>query len=154
MWFVKGRREGALLGTVVAVGVLAITGAALAMNPVKGATYSGALAPPRSSYKVSFDVSADGGQITGLMISNLPFYCPGGAGAIPVRFANAPLSKSGTFTSTGKYVTLEGPLKGELATKLKITGTFGKGGSEQGTVTSTWVKLHTCSGESTYTTKS
>ena len=89
-----------------------------------------------------------------MIISNLPFYCPGGNGAIPVKFADAPISKSGTFTSTGKYVTLEGPLKGQLATKLKITGTFGKGGSEQGTVTSTWVKLHTCSGESTYTTKS
>jgi len=154
VWFVKGRREGALLGTVVAVGVLGVTGAALATNPVKGARYSGALAPPRSSYKVSFEVSGNGGQITGLIISNLPFYCSGGGGAIPVKFADAPISKSGTFTSTGKYVTLEGPLKGQLATKLKITGTFGKGGSEQGTVTSTWVKLHACSGQSTYTTKS
>jgi hypothetical protein len=149
-----GRREGALFGMVVAVGVLGVTGVALAANPVKGATYSGALAPPRSSYKVSFEVSGTGGQITRLIISNLPLYCSGGGEAIPVKFADAPISKSGTFTSTGKYVTLEGPLKGQLATKLKINGTFGKGGSEQGTVTSTWVKVHGCSGQSTYTTKS
>jgi hypothetical protein len=150
---VKGWREGAVFGAVVAVGLLGLTGAALAANPVKGATYSGALAPPRSSYKVSFEVSGNGGQVSGLTISNLPFYCPGGGGTIPVKFADAPISKSGTFTSTGKYVTLEGPLKGQLATTLKISGTFGPGGSEEGTVTSTWVKLHSCSGQSSYTTK-
>jgi hypothetical protein len=154
VWFGKGWREGAVSGTVVAVGVLGLAGAALAANPVKGATDSGALVAPRSSYKVSFEVSGNGGQISGLTISNLPFYCPGGGGAIPVKFADAPISKSGTFTSTGKYITLEGPLKGQLATKLTITGTFGQGGSEAGTVTSTWVKLHSCSGQSSYTAKS
>lgn len=153
MRFVKGWRAGAVVGSVVAVGLLGLTGAALGANPVKGATYSGALVAPRSSYKVSFEVSGNGGQISGLTISNLPFYCPGGGGAIPVKFADAPISKSGTFTSTAKYITLEGPLKGQLATKLKISGTFGQGGSEEGTVTSTWVKLHSCSGQSTYTTK-
>lgn len=134
--------------------MLGVTGAALAANPVGGATYSGGLAPPRASYKVSFAVSGSGGQITGLTLSNLPFYCPGGGRPIPIKFADTAISKSGTFTSTGKYVTLEGPLKGQLAAKLKITGTFGKGGSEHGTVTSTWVKLHSCSGQSSYTTKS
>jgi len=154
VWFVKGWREGALLATAVAVAVLGVAGAALAANPVKGATYSGALAAPRSSYKVSFEVSGNGVQVTVLTMSNLPFYCSGGNGAIPVKFADAPISKSGTFTSTGKYFALEGPLKGQLATKLTITGAFGKGGSERGTVTSTWVKVHACSGQSTYTTKS
>jgi hypothetical protein len=141
------------LAALAAVGVLGSTGAAYAAAQTSGASYRGKLAAPRSSYMVSFRVSANGRQVTHLEISNLPFYCSGGGRPIPVRFANATISRSATFTSTGRYVISEGPLEGQVGTQLKITGKFAKHGSEHGTLTSTYPKTPTCSGTTTYTTK-
>jgi hypothetical protein len=137
----------------VAAGVLGCTGAAIAANQVKGGSYSGTLASPKTSYVVSFRVSGNGKQVTGLTVNNTPFYCEGGGRAIPVRFQNASISKSGSFTSAGKFVIKEGPLKGQVGTKLKITGKFGPGGTEHGTLTSTWPKAPQCTGKSSYTSK-
>lgn len=150
---VRGRKAHRVLLVAIAVGALGYTGVALAANQVKGASYSGALASPRSSYLVSFKVSASGKQVTALKISNTPFYCSGGGRPVPVSFASATISKAGTFTSTGKYVIVEGPLKGQVGTKLEITGRFGKHGSEQGTLVSTYPKTPSCNGKSSYTTK-
>jgi hypothetical protein len=150
---VKGRKAQRLLLAAIAVGVLGYSGVALAANQVKGAGYSGQLAAPRTSYLVSFKVSGNGRQVTDLKISNTPFYCQGGGRPIPVSFASTKISKAGTFTSTGKYVIVEGPLKGQVGTKLKITGKFAKHDGEQGTVTSTYPKTPTCNGKSSYTTK-
>lgn len=147
------RRPNGALVAAVAVGVLGCTGAALAANQVKGARYSGRLAPPRSAVVVSFKVSGSGKQVTGLTISDTPFYCEGGGRVTPVKLANAGISKSGTFTSTGKYVIAVGPLKGQVGTRLKITGKFGKHGKEQGTLTVTYPKSPSCSGKSSYATK-
>ena len=47
----------------------------------------------------------------------------------------------------------EGPKKGQVGTKLKITGKFLKGRGEQGTITTTYVGFPNCSGKSTYSTK-
>ena len=153
MSYLRDPKAQRVLLAAIAAGALCCSGAALAASALKGATYSGQLASPRTSYLVSFKVSASGKQVTGLTISNTPFYCSGGGRPVPVRFASAPISKAGTFTSTGKYVIVEGPLKGQLGTKLKITGKFGKGGGEQGTVTSTYPKTPSCDGRSSYTTK-
>jgi hypothetical protein len=146
------RSNGALIAAVT-LSVLGFAGAALAANQVKGAKYSGQLAAPRASYLVSFRVSTNGKQVTGLKISNTPFYCSGGGRPVPVSFAKATISPHGTFTSTGRYVIVEGPLKGQVGTRLKITGKFGKGGKEQGVITSTYPKTPTCNGKSTYTAK-
>ena len=146
-----GRKRA--LAALAAAGVLGCTGAAYAAAQIKGASYSGELAAPRSTYVVSFKVSANGRQVTHLAISNLPFYCGGGGRPIPVRLANATISRTATFTSTGRYVISEGPLKGQVGTQLKITGRFAKGGSEHGTLTSTYPKTPTCSGTTSYTTK-
>jgi hypothetical protein len=149
----RGRKLNRALPAAIAACVLGCTGAALAANQIKGAYYSGQLAAPRTSYLVSFKVSPNDKRVTGLRISNTPFYCSGGGRAIPVSFTDATISKAGTFKSAGKYVIVEGPLKGQLGTKLEITGKFGKGGSEQGTVTSTYPKTAKCDGKSSYTTK-
>jgi hypothetical protein len=141
---------------VVAMSVLGVagcTGLALAASQVKGGSYSGALVAPKSFVTIKFKVSGSGKKVTGLTISDTPFYCQGGGRAIPERFANAKISKSGSFTSTGKFVIKEGPFKGQLSTKLKITGKFGPGGTEHGTLTSTWTKAPQCTGKSSYTTK-
>ena len=153
MWLLRRCRSNSALFASVAVGVLGSTGAALAANVVKGAKYSGQLSAPRASYIVSLKVSANGKQVTGLTISSTPFYCEGGGRPTPVRFANATISGSGTFTSTGRYVITEGPYKGQVGTKLKITGKFGRAGTELGTVTSTYPKSPTCNGKTSYTTK-
>lgn len=148
-------RSGGALVVVLALSAIGCAGIAVAAGHVKvqSGTYSGTLAPTRSAITVSFKVSHNGKRITGLTISDTPFYCQGGGRAIPLRFANASISKSGTFTSTGKFVIKEGPFKGQLSTKLKITGKFGSGGTEQGIVTSTWIKAPECTGKSTYTTR-
>lgn len=146
------RSNGALIAAV-AVGMLGFTGAALAANQVKGAKYSGQLAAPRTSYLVSFRVSTNGKQVTGLKISNTPFYCSGGGRPVPVSFAKATISPQGRFTSTGTYVIVEGPLKGQVGTRLTITGRFAKGGKEQGVITSTYPKARACNGKSSYTAK-
>jgi hypothetical protein len=102
--------------------------------------------------KVSFAVSGNGKQVTSLKTNNLPLYCEGGGPPLPIPFANAKIARQGTFTSTGKYIIKEGPLKGQLEAKLKITGKFLKGGKETGTLTTTYVKDPKCSGKSSYST--
>lgn len=150
---VRSRKAQRALLVAIAVGVLGYTGVAFAANQIKGAGYSGQLSGNRASYLVSFKVSASGKRVTALKISNTPFYCSGGGRPIPVSFASASISKAGTFTSTGKYVIIEGPLKGQVGTKLEITGKFAKHGGEQGTVTSTYPKTPACNGKTTYTAK-
>lgn len=138
--------------TALVLGVAGCTGIAWAATHVANGSYSGALLAPKSFVTVKFKVTGAGKKVTGLTISDTPFYCQGGGRAIPVRFANASISKSGSFTSTGKFVIKEGPLKGQVGTKLKITGKFGPGGTEHGIVTSTWPKAPQCTGKSSYTT--
>jgi hypothetical protein len=143
----QGRRA---LAAAFAIALLA-AGAALASPQIKGASYSGSLVSPRTGYKVSFRVSASGRKVTRLRISNLPFFCPGGGAPIPVDFAAATISK-GRFESKGTYVILEGPLKGQVGTKLTITGKFAKGGAEHGTVSVKYPKTAACNGSATYST--
>lgn len=147
-------RAGGAVVVALTVGA-GFTGVAVAAHhvKVKSGAYSGTLAPPKNDVTVSFKVSAGGKRVTGLTISDTPFYCQGGGRAIPLRFADASISKSGSFTSTGKFVIKEGPFKGQVATKLKITGKFGPGGIEQGTLTSTWTKAPECTGKSSYSTR-
>jgi hypothetical protein len=127
--------------------------AALAANQVKGGSYKGGLVPAKEEIVVSFKVSSSGRQVTTLTISNTPLYCSGGGRPTPVHFKNASISSKGTFSSTGKYVILEGPLKGKVGTKLKITGQFLKGHKERGALTTTYVGAPNCGGKSSYSTK-
>lgn len=149
----RARRWRSGGATVAALVVVGCTGIALAATQVKNGSYSGALAAPRSSVTVKFKVSGAGRKVTALTVSDTPFYCEGGGRAIPVHLANASISRSGSFTSTGRFVIKEGPLKGQVGTTLKITGKFGSGGTEHGTLTSTWPKSPQCTGKSSYTTR-
>jgi hypothetical protein len=143
----------ALSAMCVAVALLIVVSAALAASQVKGGSYTGALTPSRTGVTVSFKVSSSGRQVTALAISNTPLYCSGGGRPTPVHFRNATISSKGTFTSTGQYVISEGPKKGQVGTKLKITGKFLKGKAEQGELTTTYVGFANCSGKSAYSTK-
>lgn len=144
-------------GVSAAVGVLLLLAllvtVALAAGQVKGGSYRGALLPATRGISVSFKVSGSGKQVTSLSISNIPLYCSGGGRAIPVHFKNAPISSGGTFASSGQNIIKEGPLKGQVGERLKITGKFLKGRREQGTLTTSYPKAAACGGKSTYTTK-
>jgi hypothetical protein len=137
----------------VAVALLIVVSAAFAANQVKGGSYKGSLTPPRDGAIISFKVSPNGKQVTTLSVSNTPLYCEGGGPPTPVRFKNASISAAGAFTSTGQWVIKEGPKKGQVGTKLKITGKFLKGKAEQGTIATTYVGFPKCSGKSAYSTK-
>lgn len=148
-----------VLSAVLVTALLATsaTGAALAAKSkspvVKGGSYTGTLAAPRTSYTVSFKVSANGRQVTGLKTNNLPAYCSSGGPAVPIKFKNATVSKSGTFTSTGVQIISVGPKKGQKGATLKITGRFTSGGTESGTLTSIFPASSSCNGSSGYSTK-
>jgi len=139
----------------VTVVLCALAAVALAARPnqVKGGSYNGGLLPASRGVRVSFKVSRDGRTVTFLRITNTPLYCEGGGAATPVHFKNAPISSSGRFTSTGRYVIKVGPLKGEVGTRLQITGRFLDARREQGTLTTTYLKAPKCSGRSSYATK-
>jgi hypothetical protein len=143
-------------GVAAAVGVLVVlvvvATAALAASQVKGGSYKGSLMPSREGVVVSFRVSSNGRQVTGLETSNTPLYCSGGGKPTPVHFKSASISANGTFTSTGQYVIREGHNKGQVGTKLRITGRFLEGRAEQGTLTTTYVGFPACSGKSSYST--
>lgn len=142
-----------LSATFVVLVALLVAGAALAANQVKGGSYKGTLTPARDGVVLSFKVSSSGKQVIGLETSNVPLYCSGGGRPTPVRFKNASVSNKGTFSSSGQYVIQEGPKKGQVGSKLKLTGKFLKGGVEQGTLTTTYVGFPNCSGKSSYSTK-
>jgi hypothetical protein len=133
--------------------VLVAVSAAFAAGQVKGGSYKGGVVPANDGVVVSFKVSSSGKQVMALTISNTPLYCSGGGRPTPVHFKNAAISSKGTFTSSGQYVILEGPKKGQVGTKLKITGKFLEGKAEQGTLTTTYVGFPKCSGKSSYSTK-
>jgi len=133
--------------------VLALASVALGATVVKGGSYKGGLVPSRDGVVVSFKVSANGKTVTGLTTSNIPLYCSGGGPPIPIHFKSAPISRKGTFSSTGIYHVLDGPKKGQLGATLKITGKFLKGGKEQGTLATDYVGFASCSGKSPYSTK-
>jgi hypothetical protein len=147
-----GKWKG-LLATSVVLAVLLVANVALAASPVKGGSYAGSLIPARDGVTVSFKVSANGNKVTGLSTSNVPLYCSGGGKPIPVHFKNATISSKGTFSSTGKYLVLEGPKKGQVGANLEISGKFLEGGKERGTLRTSYVGFPGCSGISAYSTK-
>lgn len=141
------------LAVCVALAVVSAVALAAKPNQVKGGTYIGTLQPSTRGIGVSFKVSSNGKKVTLLSITNIPIYCSGGGPPIPIRFKDAAISAKGTFTSKANYVIKVGPLKGHVGEKLKIAGTFRKGRSEQGTLTTTYPEAHQCSGSSPYTAK-
>lgn len=146
-------KHKALSVMCAAATLLVVASTALAASQVKGGSYKGSLTPSRDGVTVTFKVSSSGKQVTALSVSNTPLYCSGGGPPTPVRFKNATISAGGTFSSAGQWVIKEGPKKGQVGTKLKITGKFLKGGAEQGTITTSYVGAASCSGKSSYATK-
>lgn len=136
--------------------VLALAGAALAAGPKKGATYSGLITRVidgnRSTYPISFDVSANGRKVeTFSLPSNYPIYCEGG-GFGEAKEATAKISRQGTFTA--RLPLYFAPTHDHQGF-VKITGKFGKQGHESGKVITEFSggSLTGCNGTSKYATK-
>jgi hypothetical protein len=142
-----------LFATCAAVALLVAASAAVAASQVKGGSYVGSLTPTRDGVVVTFKLSSSGKQVTELSVSNTPLYCSGGGPPTSVRFKNASVSAGGTFSSSGQWVINEGPKRGQVGTKLKITGKFLKGGAELGTITTSYVGSPSCGGKSSYRAK-
>jgi hypothetical protein len=145
-WFVSA--GALLLATVPAV--------ALAADPVRGAAYKGSLTGASSSIRISFRVSPGGSQVQAIRLSALPIFCAGGAPPnSTLEFANARVTAAGTFSAAGRDVLGVGPLKGTVAAKLVVTGTFAANGRESGTVTTTFSgSAKHCGGRARYRTRS
>jgi hypothetical protein len=140
-------------GTLVACALTAA--AALAAAPVKGGSYTGALAGSHPRITISFRVSASGREVENLRISSLPIYCGGSGppGTPKIKFQNATISASGSFSSRGKDMIATGPLKGSVVATLLVSGSFSAGGREHGTVTTTYSgPAKKCGGHSAYAT--
>jgi hypothetical protein len=145
----------AAVGATTAVVTTAVAKPKPKSPVVRGSAYKGALAPPRTSFVVTFKVSKSGQRVTSLRINNLPFYCSGGGKPVPISFRDAKISKRFTFQSTGVQTIKVGPKKGQKGAKLTITGRFIRGRSELGTITTRFpatVEI-ACNGTTTYTTK-
>ncbi len=150
----RSRRIAGLTGGILVALALLAT-AALAVAPVKGAGYTGALAGSHSKITISFRVSASGAEVENLRISGLPIYCAGSGppGTPKIKFQNARISASGSFSSPGKDVIATGPLKGSVVATLLVSGSFAAGGREHGTVTTTYSgPAKRCGGHSSYAT--
>ena len=146
------------VSAVMATLVVLVAGVAFATKSespvVKGGSYTGTLAAPRTSITVSFKVSRNGKRVTGLKTNNLPFYCSGGGPPVPITFQDATIGKAGTFTSTGVQIISVGPKKGQRGATLRITGRFLAGHRESGRITTKFpAGSATCDGSSSYSTK-
>jgi hypothetical protein len=141
-------------GTLVAFALTA-GAAALAAAPVDGASYTGALAGSHAKITISFRVSASGREVENVRIGSLPIYCAGSGppGTPKIRFQNAAISASGSFSSPGKDMIAAGPLKGSVVATLLVSGGFSAGGHEHGTVTTIYSgPAKRCGGHSAYST--
>jgi hypothetical protein len=149
----SGRIVGFAGGSLVAFALAAA--AALAAAPFKAASYTGALAGSHPKITISFRVSASGREVENLRISSLPIYCGGSGppGTPKIKFQNATISTSGSFSIPGKDMIAAGPLKGSVVATLLVSGSFAAGGHEHGTVTTTYGgPAKKCGGHSAYST--
>ena len=134
---------------LAAVGVLALAGPALGAHQVKGAKYSGKINAD-GGLAISFKVSSTGKNVLHMKVPQPPIFCQGGGPPPPQKPAKpAPISSSGTFTETLRYVSSSG----SVVATMKVTGTFHAHHKESGKVTITWPAATSCSGSAGYSTK-
>jgi hypothetical protein len=152
------RRQG--LGAIAATALLVAGGspAAPAAQPTHGATYSGTIKRVvhsnghtyRSTFTISFRVSASGKQVSGFTFAqNYPVYCQGGG-------FGSPQPKQGRVSTKGTFE-VKLPLyfapRHQNQGSLVITGKFGQHGTESGKVTTDFKNATSCNGEAGYNTR-
>jgi hypothetical protein len=143
---------------VTVVALFAVAAVAFAGKPVKGATYTGKITRViraagktyRSSFSISFNVSASGKKVSGFTLpQGYPVYCQGGGFA-------SPQAGSGKISSKGKF-TVKLPLYFAPTHQHQgfviVTGAFGKRGAESGKVKTAFSKAKVCNGTASYKTK-
>ncbi len=114
--------------------LLIVASAAFAGQPKKGATYKGFASPKSTGNAIQFKVSANGKRVSAVKVSYGPIACQGVDPHVAAG-GSATVSKHGTFTvSLIMYFPPTEPSR-HVGTLL-VTGTFGKHGSESGTIKS------------------
>lgn len=137
-------------------GALVLAASAPAAAPQRGATYGGTVSMPHGAITISLRVSADGGKVEDVQLAALPIYCAGNGppGTPTIVFKSARVSAAGKFSSAGTDMLGSGPLKGSVAARLSVTGTFTSGGRLHGTLTTTFSgAAKQCGGHSPYTAR-
>jgi len=111
---------------------------------------------PRGAIAISFRLSANGGRVEDVRLAALPIYCAGNGppGTPTIVFKSAVVSAGGRFASPGEDMLGSGPLKGSVAARLTVTGTFASGGRVHGTLTTTFGgAARECGGHSPYSAR-
>jgi hypothetical protein len=144
----RSRSRISRVSVLALVVVLATAGAALAANPVKGATYSGTI-NANGGLAISFKVSSTGKDVVKMKVPQPPIFCQAGGPPPPQDPAKpAPISSTGTFKETLRYVSSTG----SVVATLKVTGAFHAHRKESGKVTVSWATA-SCNGSALYSTK-
>lgn len=149
-------RPGRLVpaATLLLLLALALAGAALAANPIKGATYSGRLKPESGPISdgtpISLAVSANGKKVT-VKMESFPLFCEGGGPPQVIRFKKVQVV-GGKFKATGTSTT-EKQFGGGLTADATVSGKFLANGRERGSFEDSFPKLAECGGETSYSTK-
>ncbi len=116
--------------------------AALAAKPKDGKVYTGDTAHEQLPVKVTV---AQNGKTVKLSIPDAPLYCQGGGGPVTQSTKPAPVSSTGHFSGTIKYV-----FRGKVAYKVTFKGYFATSKVATGTVRSEYI-TKSCDGSTAWT---
>ena len=141
-----------LLLTVIVV--LAVSGAALAARPHRGATYTGRIERASNvTFPISFTVSKNGKKVSSFRLpDSYPVYCQGGGFPALGNGGSGAVGKKGTFTVK---LPLRNVRTNAAEGSLIISAKFGAGGSASGKVKTdiTGSAFKTCNGSSPFTAR-
>jgi hypothetical protein len=116
-----------VIGTGLVTAVAAA--AALAANPIKGATYNGSWGTAPAGGTVQFKVSSSGKKVSGFRLGSVPLKCQG---VIPLaNSGSATVSKTGKFVATLSLFFPPTQPSRHVGTVV-VSGTFLKGRKESG----------------------
>ena len=131
--------------------VLTLGTASVALALLTSGTYTGNLTGRNSRIALTFKYAHT--KVTAFSIDGLPFYCQGGSAPETIKFANAKVSRTGTFSSTASVRYATGPDQGQVDQKFSIKGRIKSGGKASGTIKTTFVFNAPCSGSESWTAK-
>lgn len=139
-----------LIASALAIGVVLATAAvALAVKPVKGATYTGGGKIHGQKFSVSFNVTSSGKRVKKISVPT-PVACQLGGVKFPTS-GSANITKQGTFKATMPLKAISGKKVGHVT----VTGKFLRHRKEKGRISSHWngATFHNCANSVSYSTK-
>jgi hypothetical protein len=150
---IRRRIRVPLAGTmVVAAGPVGAAAIALAVHPVEGAKYKGAIKNHPVNTEISFKVSNDGGEVKNLKTKADPVFLSDGCNAVAPDVEQesdpAHISHRGEFRGVIHYTYTDFGTHARAVVK----GKFRRHGKEKGRVKATFPANHDCDGSARYST--